>query len=531
MMAAAETKSPGWAPGAMASEKSNSTTANLLQFPNGVKPFANMSDKEFKELAEKFRSEKKGKFLEWISAGGYFDEEELQGPHSGLIGQFVDTLQNTVWAELKVLESNCVLMVAKAAKHNILHDGSCWRIYNEITGVFDKDEHTLYRMIGILSVVWLENRARDCTNAEFTSFRYYNSDKGRQAIMRGISHEPGIYCNPNEFDLDPYMLNCQGEAYNLKTGDHRPATPTDRFTQSANYKPAVGSTLVWDKFLDDFTCGDRSLKRYLLRFLGQALTGTILQRLFLYLCGGAMGGKSKLLEILRALLGNYHGTVNPEFFSKQGNTGGKDSQYFYSIMGKRLVSCADVPQGALNISAIKQVTGGDPVTVKKLYSDEINDVYMKAKLIVSSNHNLRLTEFGGAVSSRLRVFPCNQSLTDDTKDAHIVEKVLAEAPGILAKLIDEAREFIKDDRELPCEAIIIASRKYQRTEDTLGTFLTENFESRTSIPRPELFSLYKDWGGNLSKGRFFLDVEARGYRKSHTMKGDVFEKPDSSHLE
>jgi hypothetical protein len=214
-------------------------------------------------------------------------------------------------------------------------------------------------------------------------------------------------------------------------------------------------------------------------------------------------------------------------FSKQYNAGGRDAQYFYPLVGKRLVTCADVPQGTLNISAINQITGGDGVTIKKLYADEVNNVHLKCKLIMSSNHKLHLTEFTDALNSRLRLVPCLQKVDEKKKDTHIVDKVLTEAPAILAQLITEAGAFIADDRELPCEAIIAQSQKYQKDEDALGTFLTEAFESCSTMKRAELYKLYKEWGGKLQKGRFFIEVESKGYKFKHTENGDIFEAPES----
>jgi P4 family phage/plasmid primase-like protien len=454
------------------------------------------------------------------------EESAVMGPHAALFRQVTETLNSTAWDELTFFESEAVHVLTECAKPYILHDGSSWQVYNEPIGIFEPEPHTVYQLVGRVAAAWLDGigglKAR---SVDFSFLKSIDSDKGRRAVMNGLSHTPGIYCKPTEFDTDPYMLNCQGVVYNLRDGRSRPATPDDRFTQTTNYKPAEGKTPKWDKFLDDFTCGDSELKRYLLRYFGQGLTGIITQRQFIYMHGGGQNGKSKLLDIIGGMMGGYYGTANPELFSKQYNSGGKDAQYFYPLVGKRLVTCADVPQGTLNISAIKQITGGDGVTIKKLFADEVNNVHLKCKLIMSSQHKLRLTEFTDALSSRLRLVLCQQRVDEEKKDTHIVEKVLSEAPSILAALIREAVEFCRDDRELPCEAITRESREYQKSEDALGMFLVETFEFRSTINRAELFSLYKEWGGKTGRNRFFTEVELRGYKNIHTENGDVFENP------
>ncbi|GHU62068.1 hypothetical protein FACS189445_4710 [Spirochaetia bacterium] len=457
--------------------------------------------------------------------------KDATGPHASLFKQVTETLNNTKWDELTFFESNAVHILSESVKPYILHNGSSWLVYNEATGVFEDDVHTVYLLAGRVSMVWLEGIAFKATAAEFGFLKTIDSNRGRRALMNGLSHKPGIYCKPDEFDTDPYMLNCQGEAYDLRCGSHRRAIPADRFTQSANYMPTEGQTPAWDKFLDDFTCGDAELKRYLLRFFGQALTGSMAQRQFLYMHGGGHNGKSKLLDIIGAIMGSYYGTANPELFSRQYNGGNKDSQYFYSLVGKRLVTCADVLNGTLNISAIKQITGGDGVTIKKLYADEVNNIHLKCKLIMSSQHKLRLTEFTDALSSRLRVIPCQQRIDEKKKDTRIVDKVLAEAPAVLGALIKEAGEFCRNDRELKCDAIDCASREYQKEQDDIGAFLDEVFEFRSTINRSELFNLYQEWGGKLRKGIFFIEVESRGYRLKKTNTGYVFETHEPKPVE
>ncbi|GHV02112.1 hypothetical protein FACS189485_01770 [Spirochaetia bacterium] len=459
------------------------------------------------------------------------DESAAMENHRVLFRQVAETLKNTLWTKLDFFESTVVNILAESVKPYILHDGTSWLVYNETTGIFENDPHTVYRLAGFVATVWHDELGLGATGSQFNFLKYIDSDKGHRAVMNGLSNIQGIYCKPTEFDTDPYMLNCQGEAYDLRNGSHRPSNPTDRFTQTTNYRPAAGPTPIWDKFLDDFTCGDQQLKRYLLRFFGQGLTGLMLQRQFLYWHGEGSNGKDKMLEAVGAIMGSYYGTANPELFSKQDKYG-KDAQYFYSLVGKRLVTCSDVPDGTLNLPAIKQITGNSPITIKKLYADEINGVYLKCKLIMSSNFNLRLTEFSRAVSTRLRLIQCNQVLTDETKDTHIVEKVLTEAPAILDALIKEAVAFCRDDRELPCGAIRKESEKYQESQDVLGSFLKDAFEFRSKISTAELFRLYKDGVyGKLGKGRFFIEVDQRGYKKTHTEKGDFFINPEDDNPE
>jgi phage/plasmid-associated DNA primase len=137
---------------------------------------------------------------------------------------------------------------------------------------------------------------------------------------------------------------------------------------------------------------------------------------------------------------------------------------------------------------------------------------------MASNHKLRLNEYGESISRRLRLVPCNQILTAETKDTHIVEKVLTEAPAILYALMQEAVKFYADDKEPKCGAIERENAAYIESQDTIGTFLTETFETAERVKRSELFKNYDEWCKEnnykpFAKNRFFVEVSMRGYQE------------------
>jgi putative DNA primase/helicase len=442
----------------------------------------------------------------------------------------VDRVLNTwEWRGALETEGTAVDALEAAVGGYILNDGG-YLVYNEETGVWERDPITPNALARAVVNSWIVAVGRGGT----PFIRKLDSFRGQTGILLGLGTRPGIACKSGDFDAAPDWINCAGLAVNLRTGATRGSRPDDRFTKSAMCRPKAGPTPFFDKFLSDFACGDAELVRYILWFLGGALTGLMLQRVFLYLHGGGGNGKSKFLEISRAIWGGYYATANPSLFSLRGDAS-KNSQYYSGLVGARLAANPDVPDGSLNLDAVKTITGDDPVTVKRLYRDEFQ-ASLTCKLIMASNKRLKLREFTEAVKTRIRLVPCNQILTAGTRDPRIVEKVLTEAPAILAKLIDEAVKYCNDDREPACAAITRETNRYLDGQDTLGEFLSNQFEDAGRIPRSDLYAAYRQWCGEngykvLGAARFYGLCEEKGYTQKRTEKGRFIDRPPTGMTE
>ncbi|MDR2633534.1 MAG: hypothetical protein LBC51_07930 [Treponema sp.] len=68
-----------------------------------------------------------------------------------------------------------------------------------------------------------------------------------------LKNKKRIFCKVEDFDENPYMLNCRGMAINLKTGEQRVSLPADMFTKSAPVIPEEGECPLFYKFLFEIT--------------------------------------------------------------------------------------------------------------------------------------------------------------------------------------------------------------------------------------------------------------------------------------
>ena len=80
---------------------------------------------------------------------------------------------------------------------------------------------------------------------------------------------------PDVWDRDPWLLGTPGGTVDLRTGALHPPSRNDFISKQTSVAPAEPGTPcpLWHRFLEEITCGDRELARFLQQLFGYCLTG------------------------------------------------------------------------------------------------------------------------------------------------------------------------------------------------------------------------------------------------------------------
>jgi putative DNA primase/helicase len=293
------------------------------------------------------------------------------------------------------------------------------------------------------------------------------------------------------------------------------AAPEHLVKMAARVEPADAATPVFDRFVQDISLRDAQLAGYLLRFLGYALTGLTKEQIFLNLFGKGKNGKTTLLELLLYIFGTYATTIAEDLVI-DGAASTKTENSAADLQNKRLAVLADCNRGTLNDAMIKKITGGDTLRARRLYRESFEFI-PKCKLIVGTNQKLRLRDTGESIKRRLRLAPFEYKA--EVPDKLLLDKLKAEAPGILYKLIQEANYYLNhiESQTFPrCERIERESAKYFNDENPFGLFFQEcvEFAADQSVKTVEVWEAYKSWAEAnavkpLKKQSLFLELENR----------------------
>jgi putative DNA primase/helicase len=272
-----------------------------------------------------------------------------------------------------------------------------------------------------------------------------------------------------------------------------PHRPEDLITKLApvNYDPDAKCP-TFEKFLERIMDGDQQLIGYLQRCLGYAMTGDVSEKALFVLVGDGDNGKTTLVEAIRYVLGDYAGQVPIESLMTRQSEGIPHD--IARLKGLRFVTSSEVEQGRkLAESKIKQITGMGTLQARHLYG-EYFEFTPSHKIFMDTNHMPEVRGADNAIWNRLKVIPFNVSIPEAEKDKKLLEKLKAEAAGILAWAVRGCIEWQKNGLGEP-STVTAAVGAYREEMDTISQFVDEECERGASleITSEDLYGAYREW--------------------------------------
>jgi putative DNA primase/helicase len=249
------------------------------------------------------------------------------------------------------------------------------------------------------------------------------------------------------------------------------------------------------------------LRRYMWDHLASCLIGTNKNQTFHVYHGSGSNGKSLLVDLMAATLGDYKGTVPITLVTDvRGKIGGTSDEVI-KLKGVRYAVMQEPSKNVrLNEGIMKELTGGDPIQARGLYSE--SEIFIpQFKLAVGTNNLFDIDSNDDGTWRRIRkiTFPSKfvdegEHYEDDTpyifkKDKSLNEKLHTFAPvfaSILVKRAFETNGIVED-----CETVLEASRKYRNGQDHISAFISERIQKtgdqNDKIGKKSLYEDFKLW--------------------------------------
>lgn len=337
----------------------------------------------------------------------------------------------------------------------------------------------------------------------------------RRALL--ISAQPYVTISPDELDTDPWLLNCTNGTLDLRTGEIRAPERSDYLTKLAptDYDPEAECP-DWRAFQDTICGGNQGLVAFKQRAFGYGLTGDVSEQIFFMHYGTGSNGKSTELNTIKDIVGpDYAQHTATETLMVKRNPGVPND--VAKLKGARFVTAIESEAGRRMAEAlVKQLTGGDVLTARFLYG-EFFEFRPTHKLYLAANHKPEIRGTDHAMWRRIRLIPYTVTIPDDEQDKQLPDKLLAEAAGILAWLVQGCLEWQRDGL-VPPESVKNATSAYKDEMDALGDFITECcvLFPGAKVTAAELYKAYKEWGAKggeeetMSKRSFGVRLRERG---------------------
>lgn len=371
-----------------------------------------------------------------------------------------------------------------------------WYVWNANLEVWCEDSGEVMRfaesVATIEAVDEIERTDLEDESARRSLRRRVQSKLALENAIRLLRSESEIVVSHDLWDRQPHRLCVANGTIDLRTAELKPSKREDYFTKRVPiaFRPDATAP-TFDHFLAR-VLPDPEVREYVNCFLGYSIGGAPHEHVLHVLWGSGANGKSTLIESIRCVLGDYAGTAPSNLLLK--SIGERHPTELTTLHGRRLVTCSETPEnGRLNESQLKSLTGGDRITARGMRQDffEFDPTHT---LVLLTNHRPQVSGTDEGVWRRLRLVPFNVVVPAHERDSQLVEKLRAEAEGILLWLVRGAQRYYVEGLKPP-SAVRNATNEYRADEDHFGEFLKDGTlrESGTFLATGELFSTYQSW--------------------------------------
>ncbi|MET9959286.1 phage/plasmid primase, P4 family [Streptomyces sp. NPDC006326] len=350
------------------------------------------------------------------------------------------------------------------------------------------------------------------------------TNRAIEDVIKVLPSVPGVPARAGDFDAAPELLSVKNGTINLRTGQIHPHSPADMITKRLDvaYHPDAPA-VRWESFLTEVFPNHPEMPAFMRRLVGYGITGSTAEQCFVFMHGQGSNGKSALLD---ALLHVFKGVTKSTEFStfEQRTAVGQASPELAELRGARLVTASETEKySRLAEALVKQLTGGDPVTARRLYGNPFTYI-PSFLLMVAGNYKPAILSQDLGVWRRVKLIPFEATFKrGSTADTDLPSKLRAEAEGILAWAVRGAQEWYANGLQEP-GSVATATQDYRESEDRLAEFIAARLvqESGARVAPMAVRRAYAEWAEDaglsrkevLSGWALGVELESRGFQKA-----------------
>ena len=287
----------------------------------------------------------------------------------------------------------------------------------------------------------------------------------------------------DKLDTNPYLSCCSNGVIDLQHGIFRDGQPSDFCSLSTNIPyQAVGTfessaTEGLCEFIEQLFPYEAQ-RKYVIQHLSSALFGTGQNQSFNYYLGKGSNGKSKLMSLMSAVVGDYKAIVPSTLItSKKPSIGGTSSEVVL-LRGRRYAVMQEPTKGeTINEGIFKELTGGDPLQGRALFKDCVTFKPM-FNLVICANVLMNVKSNDDGTWRRIKVVEFMSKFCDNPDaenelefpiDCGMDEKIKHWATPFLSFLVANAFQY--QGRVDECKFITEASNRYRKDQNRVLQFI------------------------------------------------------------
>jgi putative DNA primase/helicase len=331
----------------------------------------------------------------------------------------------------------------------------------------------------------------------------------------------------HQFDENPQSINCANGELEYKDS---------KWVLSPHVREHYRTSIIpieydnkakaprFEEFLHEIFDGDDDANEKILvvmEALGYTLIPSCHLEMFFMLIGSGANGKSKLLDVLTALIGKESTTaVQPSQFENRFQRA--------HLQGKLANIITEIAEGGEIADAqLKSLASGEMTTAEHKHKDPF-DFVPYAKHWFGTNHLPRTRDFSDALFRRAIILTFNNKFEGDRRDVHLIDKLKKELPGIFNMALEGLQRLFDNKAFTTCQSSIDISNQWRREADQAAQFVEEECETGLHCKATSaiLFNRYKEWAMNsgikftLNRNNFTTRLCRLGFEPARGKGGD-----------
>lgn len=320
-----------------------------------------------------------------------------------------------------------------------------------------------------------------------------SSAKTVAAVLSLAQSDPLLATPTTSWDSNPFELNTPLTVVNLSTG-HSAPPGSALFTQVTRVTPKAENTPcpAWQAFVEAVFLQDVEMIEFVQRLLGYLLSADRSEQKVFFFYGLGANGKSTLVDLVAWIMGSYAIKL-PATVLMQSSMERHPTE-LAQLRGKRLAVSSELDDGAFWAEArIKELTGDEVLTARFMRQDFFEFAMTQTHVIVG-NYKPRLRGGDAALARRFILVPFLAKFEGSQRDPNMLAKLRAEAPAILAWMIQGAVKWRNHGLGIP-SSVTAASKDYLAENDDVVLWLTEccEFKAEARTKAADMYGSFSSW--------------------------------------
>lgn len=318
-----------------------------------------------------------------------------------------------------------------------------------------------------------------------------------------------------DVEFQPTRVCLTNGALNLDTGELEPHAPEHNLRFGLDFAHDPTATCpVWEDQLRATLGGNERAIETFEEFAGLTLVPDMTFQKALYLVGEPASGKSKLLGTVHSLHCADAVSVTPLAHLE-------NERYLTSVV-RRLVCISYDTQTDAKVfgESFMRITGGDAVSIRKLYGEVQESVQPTVRFMGSMNYKMpQYIGSAAAIQRRLIMLECPQRVPENEQDKERSARLKGERPGILNRFLMALKRLKERGRFDPPADSAEQVEDYLQSYSPADLFAQEKLDRDPdgAIPIAEIAREYNYWADQVEERHrpamlLGKDLRALGFR-------------------